>query len=143
MQPPPWGQCYVLPSRLASRPDRFSWRKRTGRERQGCQEGLPSSRHFLLAVDIAPREKEDQDRAGRTPTPDPPMAQRSASSLALPKERLQEKAPALSHLKQRRDLVKITPKYEEPVFTLFTKQRTKKQGRKQRRKVSFTSVFFT
>lgn len=46
---------------------------------------------------------------GKTPTPDPRMAQCSASSLALLKEHLQEKAPALSHPKQRRDLVKITP----------------------------------
>jgi len=40
----------------------------------------------------------------------PPARLGHSISLAFPKERVQEKVPALSHLQQRGDLVKITPR---------------------------------
>lgn len=76
--------------------------------RREIGEASAFSQAFLPPVDMAPREKEDGSGT-RPPTPDPQLASGTAISPALPKEHLQEKAPALSHLKHRRDLVKITP----------------------------------
>lgn len=87
--------------RMVRKRQGWPWQKETGKssgsERPSFQPPLP-----------APCGHGSREVRGSGHPLWPPAHLGHSISLAFPKERVQEKAPALSHLQQREDLVKIT-----------------------------------